>query len=357
MLPSPFFRPLSAASRLATRLTLTRRGQAALIACAIGAAIGPLPALVTGCGQGAAPSTVCPAGSESATPLIVSEAPACSCADPSPEASSSPAPSASAPAQKPACPEDMALVEGDYCPDVEQRCLEHGKEGKSAEESETICLKFEKPSVCLSASKARMRFCMDRYEFPNKEGELPRVLTTWEEAAHQCKLQNKRLCSESEFNFACEGEEMRPYSYGFERDASKCNQDKEYRDPPEEPLRKLEDCVRDKRCTAALAKLDQREPIGSHLQCVSPFGIYDLNGNVNEFVQLRYKQPPHRAALKGGWWGPVRARCRPIVMHHDEKYLGYEVGFRCCSKPLDVEEPAGKGARKGKGRGLGRPAR
>lgn len=252
----------------------------------------------------------------------------------------------------------MALVEGDYCPNVEQRCLEHGKEGKSAEDSETICMKFEKPSICLSPTKARMRYCMDRHEFPNKEGELPRVLVTWEEAAHQCKLVGKRLCSESEFNFACEGEEMRPYSYGFDRDASKCNQDKEYRDPPEEPLRPLPDCMRDKRCAAALAKLDQREPIGSHLQCVSPFGIYDLNGNVNEFVQLRYKPAPHRAALKGGWWGPVRARCRPIVTHHDEKYLGYEVGFRCCSKPLDVEESKdGKGARRGKGKGRGRPAR
>lgn len=138
MVPSPFFRPQSAASGLATRLTLTRRGQAAVLACALGLALGPLPALVTGCGQGAAPSTACPGDSalaaSSAAPLVVSEAPACSCASPSPETSASAAASAPAPTDKVACPEDMALVEGDYCPDVEQRCLEHGKEGKSAED-------------------------------------------------------------------------------------------------------------------------------------------------------------------------------------------------------------------------------
>jgi formylglycine-generating enzyme required for sulfatase activity len=63
---------------------------------------------------------------------------------------------------------------------------------------------------------------------------------------------------------------------------------------------------------------------------VSPFGIYDLNGNANEWVSEPWKQPPHRAAIKGGWWGPVRNRCRAITTAHDEKYLGYEVGFRCC---------------------------
>ncbi|HQP33671.1 MAG TPA: SUMF1/EgtB/PvdO family nonheme iron enzyme [Polyangiaceae bacterium] len=252
----------------------------------------------------------------------------------------------------------MVLVQGNYCPNVEQRCLEHGKEGKSTVDSETICMKFEKPSVCLSAARVPMRFCMDRYEYPNTEGELPRVLTTWLEASQLCKQQGKRLCSESEFNFACEGEDMLPYSYGFDRDASKCNQDKEYRLPPEEPLRPIADCMRDKRCTATLAKLDQREPIGSHPNCVSPFGVFDLNGNANEFVMLRYKQPPNRSALKGGWWGPVRARCRPIVTHHDEKYLGYEVGFRCCSKPLDAEDAKdGKGARKGKKKTRGRGTR
>ena len=70
--------------------------------------------------------------------------------------------------------------------------------------------------------------------------------------------------------------------------------------------------------------------LGVILVTAIPFGIYDLNGNANEWVSEPWKQPPHRAAIKGGWWGPVRNRCRAITTAHDETYLGYEVGFRCC---------------------------
>ena len=79
-----------------------------------------------------------------------------------------------------------------------------------------------------------------------------------------------------------------------------------------------------------MKRIDGRRPIGENKECVSPFGIYDLNGNANEWVSEPWKQPPHRAAIKGGWWGPVRNRCRAITTAHDETYLGYEVGFRCC---------------------------
>jgi formylglycine-generating enzyme required for sulfatase activity len=64
--------------------------------------------------------------------------------------------------------------------------------------------------------------------------------------------------------------------------------------------------------------------------CVSDDGIYDLNGNVNEWIELPGRGLSKRAGLKGGWWGPVRDRCRPITTFHGESDFGYEVGFRCC---------------------------
>jgi hypothetical protein len=268
--------------------------------------------------------------------------PVCSCPQ-LPQAEPAPAASSSAePAPKPApCPDGMAFVEGPYCPLVEQRCLERAK-NKAEEDMEAVCLKFEKPSICLSASRVQMRYCIDKHEYPNQPGELPRVLVTWEEAFKLCKQEGKRLCSESEFNFACEGEEMLPYAHGFERAAGGCNLDRPYKDPLDFAPRPFSACERDKACKEAFGRLDGRAPIGERPGCSSPFGVFDLNGNVNELVMLRYKEPPRRAALKGGWWGPVRGRCRPIVSHHDEKYLGYEVGFRCCSKPLDEEAKAPK---------------
>jgi hypothetical protein len=85
------------------------------------------------------------------------------------------------------------------------------------------------------------------------------------------------------------------------------------------------------RCRAEFQRLDQRLAIGERLSCVSWAGVYDLNGNVNEWVFVPEGKPPRRSGLKGGWWGPVRNRCRPTVRFHKEDDYGYEAGFRCCS--------------------------
>jgi hypothetical protein len=36
--------------------------------------------------------------------------------------------------------------------------------------------------------------------------------------------------------------------------------------------------------------------------------------------------------LKGGYWGPVRARCRPATRAHNEDFVAYQQGFRCCGE-------------------------
>lgn len=243
------------------------------------------------------------------------------------------------------CPDDMVLVAGDYCPEVLQACLKHHEEydkdkaeraakGDYSEalDSSTVserCLEYRKPTQCLSKKRTKKRFCVDRYEWPNRRGELPAMLMSWLDARKQCESAGKRLCLEEEFNFACEGEEMLPYTYGYERDATKCNIDRPYR-KRERTLFKYRRCMTHPKCKAELERLDQRRPAGSMLACVSPFGAYDLNGNINEWVVRPGYKSPDRSGLKGGWWGPMRGRCRPTVGFHKEEDFGYEVGFRCC---------------------------
>jgi formylglycine-generating enzyme required for sulfatase activity len=95
-------------------------------------------------------------------------------------------------------------------------------------------------------------------------------------------------------------------------------------------LTRYDECMDSDACREDFAKVDQREPAGTFKACVSPFGAHDMNGNVNEWVNLPGEQYPNRSGLKGGWWGPVRDRCRPTVRFHKEEDWGYEVGFRCC---------------------------
>lgn len=38
-----------------------------------------------------------------------------------------------------------------------------------------------------------------------------------------------------------------------------------------------------------------------------------------------------KSILKGGYWGPIRARCRPSTRAHGEDFAFYQIGFRCCA--------------------------
>jgi hypothetical protein len=220
-----------------------------------------------------------------------------------------------------ACPEGMLLTEGEYCPYVGHRCLEW------IDEKRDRCKKYDPKPICEGKIEKR-RFCIDRYEYPNQKGVYPAVMVSFIEADQACKAEGKRLCTSSEWTFACEGEEKRPYPYGAERDETACNIDRPYRLP------EMEAFSHDKRISSEVERLDQRVPSGSMDRCVSPFGVRDMTGNVDEWVVNERPDPEKNidiSALKGGYFGPIRARCRPMTNSHNRWFRFYQVGFRCCS--------------------------
>jgi formylglycine-generating enzyme required for sulfatase activity len=281
--------------------------------------VGALPAL--GCGHDAAPETSMP----SAAAIPPGSEPAGAAANS--EAATSPGNGSE---KSGPCPADMELVEGRYCLAPEQRCVDPPDGPNGGKNGANHCLRYAEPSTCFEDRRKPLRYCMDRFEWPNQKGAMPMVLVSWEDARQICASVDKRLCSEEEFNFACEGEAMRPYVYGFARDTSRCNFDKPYRERTFTFL-SWGFCLADPDCREAFAAIDQRLPSGSMEGCRSDDGVFDLNGNVNEWVMIPGNRPPHRSGIKGGWWGPVRNRCRPTVTFHDEGDFGYEVGFRCCA--------------------------
>ncbi len=178
-----------------------------------------------------------------------------------------------------------------------------------------------------------MHFCVDRFEYPNRKGVYPIVLVDWNEASGLCGREGKRLCTEDEWTFACEGEEAQPYPNGYARE-DVCVNDRVWREFKHFGRRRDDEVT-----MRELDRLWQGEPSGSRPRCRSPFGVYDMTGNIDEWTRSsRHGERP--SVLKGGYWGPVRTRCRPATRAHGETHSFYQQGLRCCADAR-TEAPGG----------------
>lgn len=245
-----------------------------------------------------------------------------------PAGTPSPIPLSQPPAPKGECPTDMVYVNGELCPGLAHNCKRYLDEKKDR------CGDFHEISRCLGPTVHRA-FCIDTYEYPNRLGEKPLLAVDWDTARQLCEQADKRLCTADEWTLACEGHGRLPYPYGYARDKEACNIDKPYIMPNDQAY------ANPNKRAAEVARLDQSEPSGNRASCVSPFGVFDMTGNVDEWVEYErgtFARPPYRSGLKGGYWGPVRNRCRPITATHNRWHSGYQIGLRCCRDP-DVPAP------------------
>jgi hypothetical protein len=266
---------------------------------------------------------------------------------PAPSKGTSPAPDATEPpvapkaAEAPAsdepksCPEDMVLVDGEYCTfgngRADEKAVEHGKclnEWYAPENKKRVCEEFEPGAKCVG-KKVHKRYCIDRYEYANVKGERPEVMNRFHQAQVKCAAEGKRLCTESEWTLACEGPEMKPFPYGYKRDATKCNGDVEWDAPNMSKVAQ--------RDPTELARLWQGVPSGQP-ECVSDYGVYDLPGNADEVVASETFESGWRSKYEsvhtgGPWYKGVRNQCRPKIYTHDEGFYYYFLSFRCCAEP------------------------
>ena len=211
------------------------------------------------------------------------------------------------------CGVGMILVEGEFCPSIHQQCLRAvDPEGSSLYGQR--CAEYAAPVRCLSPQREKLRYCIDQDEFVGENQVLPHTSVTVALAQRECKAAGKRLCTDREWTFACEGEGIDPYPYGSVREPRRCNTDRANLVSAEGEL------------------LDHRAAPGSFAGCLSSFGVRDLAGNAEEFVVS--DSDPSRVLRKGAYWQPGANTCRSSQEHPDVGYRGIELGFRCCSEAM-----------------------
>ncbi|HEY3233906.1 MAG TPA: SUMF1/EgtB/PvdO family nonheme iron enzyme, partial [Polyangiaceae bacterium] len=209
--------------------------------------------------------------------------------------------------------------------EVEQKCLSSWYDVSN---KKTVCERFEPPSRCVG-SRVRKRFCIDAYDWPNKKGERPEVMNRFHQAQVKCAAVGRRLCTESEWTFACEGPQMKPFPYGYVRDAKKCRGDMPWDHPDMKRV-----AARD---PEELGRLWQGVPNGAQPECISDFGVADLPGNTDEVVASETFEPGWRGEFDsvntgGPWYKGVRNQCRPKIYTHNEGFYYYYLSFRCCAE-------------------------
>jgi hypothetical protein len=148
-------------------------------------------------------------------------------------------------------------------------------------------------------------FSIDRFEFPNKAGALPRTGVTLLEAQGLCKQQGKQLCTSAQWLRACMGDGEWRYPYG-----------KSYISQA---------------CATGFDAEAQKTPLpsGFFARCQTPAGVYDMSGNVAEWTDSDQQEQ----VFGGDWTSPTRysdltiscrARSLPEEVNKDR------LGFRCC---------------------------
>jgi sulfatase modifying factor 1 len=204
------------------------------------------------------------------------------------------------------CKAGMIYIHGTYCTNLKQTCLKWIDKKR--------CKSFSHESIC-EGSEIPLDFCIDTEEAHSENG-MPLTNITWNQGNKMCKSWGKRLCTESEWTLSCEGNERLPYPYGYDRDSSICNIDhKAY--------------IKNKKL------VNESVNIKSYPDCLSPYKVHDMVGNVDEAV-VSNGGTEYKSVFKGGFWGYIRGNCFSRTTEHFEEYADTQTGFRCCSNINDT---------------------
>jgi len=143
-------------------------------------------------------------------------------------------------------------------------------------------------------------FCIDRFEYPNVKGGKPKIGVSLSSAIRFCASSGKRLCYDNEWTEACHGVSRTAFPYGNKHVKQKCNTD----------------------------NIDGLAVNGKYKECVSDYHVYDLIGNVWEWV---LEENTENGSLRGGSFADSGiSGCSSRTADRSTKINIRSVGFRCC---------------------------
>ena len=166
------------------------------------------------------------------------------------------------------------------------------------------------------------------------DGVKPQGYISETQAAAACAAANKRLCTLSEWLAACQGPQGWTYPYGNTYEAGACNEGRAT-NPVNDcfgsgdvftSANMNSSCCDDQPNTVA--------PGGSFPRCVSSWGIYDLHGNLHEWIDATSSAGD--GIFKGGYFVDAKINgpgCLYTTTAHAKTYHDYSTGFRCCADP------------------------
>lgn len=164
-------------------------------------------------------------------------------------------------------------------------------------------------------------------------GIVPQGYISGIQAAAACKQAGKRLCTSTEWLRACQGPNQHTYPYGPVLQTGLCN-DSRTKHPAVEYFGSSESWVFSKLGHQCLNQLPNSLALtGSFSKCVTNENVYDMMGNLHEWVD------DSSGTFRGGFYvdtwrnGPG---CLYKTTAHNTAHWDYSTGFRCCA---DLPKP------------------
>jgi sulfatase modifying factor 1 len=214
------------------------------------------------------------------------------------------------------CPPDMASINDRYCVDRYEASL-----------VEVLSNGDERPWSPYAAVDGR------NVRAVSEANVIPQGYISEIQAQEACVHSGKRLCKPAEWRKACMGPEPTTYGYGRDNEPGRCN------DSGRSPVvatygqaRDLGDRGQwnwDHMNDPSLNQLDGTlAPTGSHDGCTNGYGVYDMVGNLHEWVA------DPQGTFQGGYYQDTHLNgdgCTYKTMAHAAWYHDYSTGFRCCA--------------------------